>query len=566
MRLRHITLLLLILVSAVASAQIAPSWAVKYDNTYHMDGKTKLAVDAQGNTYVTGASATDDTAQDFLTVKYSPTGARLWFRRWNNPKVNFHDQPSDIRVDSQGNVIVVGTTWNDVNSGPNTGTEFDIVVLKYSPGGQLLWQKQWDDPIHFQDFGNAVRIDSKDNVIVMGWANSRSTNPNFPNYLNNDFLTLKYSPAGSLLWTRTYNGKDQMADGGNDITLDGADNIYVTGTSKRWNGGAIQDMLTLKYNPAGTLLWTANNPGRASIPDNANMPRSIKVDVGGNVYVAAWDVVTEAPRDVLLIKYNPNGSVAWKRNWSRTGEDVVYDMVLDSQGNPILAVSTEPVPGKGFPDSDALLLKYSPSGALLWQRIYNGPSSMWDGDNLVTVDAQDNILMGIQSQSVSYDFTVLKYSPSGVLNWVWKYDTPERKDDMLLSMALDSSGLLHLTGETNTPNKVLDYLTLVVNPAQIQPVVVPDPQKLTFSAISVAGGQDVTATVRLTSPAPVGGCSMKIMSNNTDVAYAQGWVDITQNNVSKSFTIHTVPGRSKQSVTISVTYNGKTVTGTFQVG
>jgi Beta-propeller repeat len=70
------------------------------------------------------------------------------------------------------------------------------------------------------------------------------------------------------------------------LGLDATGNIYVTGTSF---AGADplgeQDYLTIKYSPAGIQQWTARYNGPAGEPDLAT---GIAVDNSGNAFVTGY--------------------------------------------------------------------------------------------------------------------------------------------------------------------------------------------------------------------------------------------------------------------------------------
>jgi len=67
------------------------------------DYATPLAADAEGNVYVTGGAQEKDSSSDFVTLKYSPSGEQLWVKRYNNSESGY-DSASALAVDAQGNV------------------------------------------------------------------------------------------------------------------------------------------------------------------------------------------------------------------------------------------------------------------------------------------------------------------------------------------------------------------------------------------------------------------------------------------------------------------------------
>jgi hypothetical protein len=76
---------------------------------------TGLFLDGVGGVFITGASDPEGNLSnfndDFFTVKRdAATGAQLWTHTYGDPCVGCYDVPSDVRVDPEGNVFVIGRT------------------------------------------------------------------------------------------------------------------------------------------------------------------------------------------------------------------------------------------------------------------------------------------------------------------------------------------------------------------------------------------------------------------------------------------------------------------------
>ena len=93
---------------------------------------TALAVDASGNLYVTGLATGIGSGWDWATIKYSTVGAPLWANIFNGA-ANDDDAPSALAVDTNGNVYVTGTFTS------NNGGHYDWATIKYSTEGVALW-------------------------------------------------------------------------------------------------------------------------------------------------------------------------------------------------------------------------------------------------------------------------------------------------------------------------------------------------------------------------------------------------------------------------------------------
>ena len=97
------------------------------------------------------------------------------------------------------------------------------------------------------------------------------------------------------------------------LDRDGA--ILITGRSVGSNSGS--DFLTAKYDASGKILWTSHYNGDANDVDR---PVSVGVDHAGNVYVAGYSWGgKESGFDFVTIKYSPNGAQIWVRRYNGPG-------------------------------------------------------------------------------------------------------------------------------------------------------------------------------------------------------------------------------------------------------
>jgi len=86
---------------------------------------TSIAVDSANNSYVTGYCPGANGTNDVLTIKYDQNGNQIWLQRYSSPSGG-NAAGNAIAVDNNGNVYVTG--YDTTAAG---GTE--IVTIKYSP-------------------------------------------------------------------------------------------------------------------------------------------------------------------------------------------------------------------------------------------------------------------------------------------------------------------------------------------------------------------------------------------------------------------------------------------------
>jgi hypothetical protein len=114
---------------ATAADGLVKAWAKIYKGgTYPYNEAKAIAVDGQGNVYVTGFSWGDETGWDYATVKYGPDGQRLWVRRYHETADYAQAEPSAIVVDALGNIYVTGSAylWTE-----GVGGNYDFLTIKY---------------------------------------------------------------------------------------------------------------------------------------------------------------------------------------------------------------------------------------------------------------------------------------------------------------------------------------------------------------------------------------------------------------------------------------------------
>jgi hypothetical protein len=86
-----------------------------------------------------------------------------------------------------------------------------------------------------------------------------------------------------------------------------------------------------------------------------------------------------------------------------------------------------------------------------WAQRYNGPANGNDWAYAMAVDGSNNVIVtGASTDSGGWrDFATIKYSSAGVPLWTNRYNGPGNTDDYAMTMALDHSGNIILTGNSS---------------------------------------------------------------------------------------------------------------------
>lgn len=375
-------------------------WLARFDNENHLDDFARsLALDAQGNVYVTGFGEGTGSLYDCFTVKYNSAGVQQWMAQYNNTVSYFGDDAQDVVVDANGNVYITGSSSLGYPNG------VDFLTIKYNSVGAEQWVRNYNYSGSF-DLGLAMTLDPQGNVCMTGFSDQAA----FPYPENEDYATVKYSPEGQELWVARFDGQGQSWDQPTDIVSDPDGNFYVTGwcwNGDSWTGYTSDDYTTLKYDPNGVLLWAATYSGQGNGDDRAY---AVAVDAQRNVYV--------------------------------TGSANV-----GTYQDPVNVCTT---------------IKYDASGNQQWVQFYDCPTDGEDSGVAVALDSIANVYVAISSTSYSgqSDFTTVKYDSSGVQQWVVTYNGPSQQNDFTTSLALDAAANVYVTGKSLTSGPLSDYATL----------------------------------------------------------------------------------------------------------
>jgi len=144
-------------------------WVARYDGLGgSWDQPTDIVCDNDGNVYVTGWCWNGDcwsglTDDDYATIKYDSSGSEQWVAQYNGP-ANGQDQAQAIAVDAEGNVYVTGHSNGTTFMDP----VYDYATIKYDASGVEQWVQRYDGPASGEDWGKALALDEAANVYVTG--------------------------------------------------------------------------------------------------------------------------------------------------------------------------------------------------------------------------------------------------------------------------------------------------------------------------------------------------------------------------------------------------------------
>ena len=409
-----------------------------------------IAVDSLGNAYVTGQTlstlfpttpgAIDNTlgVADAFVTKFNAAGSGLVYSTYLGGSV--HDSGLDIALDSAGNAYLTGATFSTdfpttlgafdtTFNNPDTGHADAFVAKLNAAGSGLVYSTYLGGGVG--EAGRGLAIDSAGNAYLAGLTSSI----NFPtaNAIQSaygggtfDAFVTKLNPTGSALVYSTYLGGNGE-DNGNDIAVDSAGNVYVTGLTSSDNfptanafqginfGG--QHAFVTKINASGSVLVYSTYLGGNS----SDTAYGIAADSAGNAYITgetssdnfptanAIQGSRGGPSDAFMTKLNASGSaLVYSTYLGGNSLDFGFGIAVDSAGNAYVTgttnsddfgTTTNAIQGSRSGSFDDFVTKINASGSARVYSTYLGGSSN-DSGQAIAVDAAGNAYVtGITSST-----------------------------------------------------------------------------------------------------------------------------------------------------------------------
>lgn len=382
-----------------------------------------IVTDPAGNTYVTGYSnyLTSVKPEDIITIKYDVTGTKVWTAFYSGPGEKANKAVA-IKLDQAGNIYVVGHCIRNVAPSDNN----NFVVVKYSPLGEEVWSKVFDDN-GSQDIPVGMEIDLLGNAYVVSQ----------PKRLT------KYSPTGDLLWSKLYTDSELNPGG---IGMDASGLPYVFGTDTL--GGGKNGLAIYKSDAAGNIIWKRKfDLGYANVMAGKMAMNDLGVYITGIRYLSN-------NVQVAALKYTLDGVY----EWSKIDTVVTYQFEISAAA---VGKTGDFYYSVDYGDS-LLTRKLSNSGATIWQNLIKATPVDQAIKELI-LDSQDNAYL-VGNSGGSHDFLLLKYNADGTQAFSKRYAENPNKNEEAVAISLLNDTSIFISGTSNAGySSQGDYLTLALD-------------------------------------------------------------------------------------------------------
>jgi len=394
-----------------ATAVSSGSW-VEYDVTSAVSGSGELnlaliATSSDGTDFASRESS-QATRRPQLVVTFSPADCmprrerytELWFAAdayvsQDSPSSNFDRDPV-MQVEGGDGVDFVSRDTSDVTSYPRLRLTVETppyCSYRGTGGGLTGWARQ------IGGVGGerlqALATDSAGGFVAAGLFGDAV----FPEE-GEGFALARYAADGAFLWSRVLATDDVKV---RSLTVTPRGNIFVVGSYEGSpdlgtgplppvpEGGIEQPGLFFaKFSPSGALLWLRSfTAGSTSFGPGLITPSEVATDAEGSL------ILTGSFRGTLdlgggplppgdftpsgfLARFSWDGRHLWSRGFTTDREgrtSFMSTVATDAAGNILLGGPASPgadLGGGPLSTDGAFFAKYTPTGSLLWVRIFSG--------------------------------------------------------------------------------------------------------------------------------------------------------------------------------------------------
>lgn len=343
-----------------------------------------------------------------------------WSHTWG---MGDEDTLYAVATDGQSAIYAAGATVNDSNR--------DLLLLKYNLAGDLLWARSWGGA--GSDVANDAVCDTAGNVYLAGQTESYGAG-------DYDALAQCWDGDGNLVWNHTWGTTE--VEYANGIAF-AEDMLYVAGTTNGVGAGGY-DGLLLKYQTSGDLQFS--RAFGSSVDEEIKAVQclySLLADAT-KVYMAGDVLISPGNLRALYTRFKDDGTqedqLLWNASYWTSCEDIYATGVLV----PEVYVTGLAIPGA---DQDAMLLQVGGDGLAL----------SWDGGDDESayglLRLGDHLLLAgyTTSYQPNSDALLLDFSTSGALQLAEHMDFNHGEESCNALTTFPNNGML-MVGAAGRPD------------------------------------------------------------------------------------------------------------------
>jgi hypothetical protein len=381
-----------------------------------------------------------------ILTKYNKDGVYLWSKAFGDAGTSY-TRPKDVRVDSSGNIIILGDFNGTIDADPGVGTQTltsngsqDLVIIKLDSNGDYVAGLAIGNTGY--DESEGLEVDSLGNIYYVGTIQTRGVDTDFDPTGGTDNLTgfgsydvfvTKLNSNNTYAWTYYIGGTGSEWGGGVDIDASG--NVYFSckysltidldpaAPTQNVTAIGVADVFLVKMNSSGVYQDSMSIGG-----DLDDYIYDIHVDTNGDVLMAgshkstnfdfdpsgaSFNKATVGSNDLYFAKYDSSFNLLWANSLGSVESERLHAIEVGSDGSVYVAGyfsgAFDADPGAGVTNltpsitgiADGLILKFDTNG--LYSGSYGFGGSLADQIyDLKIIDGKVTAIGGFTSPNLKF--------------------------------------------------------------------------------------------------------------------------------------------------------------------
>ena len=293
------------------------------------------------------------------------------FREWTYGSPDLMEVASSVAVLPEGGYIVAGLKGHGECRGNVCSFVTDTYILRLSPGGEVLWTKEydmapteeWPSVALLPEGGFVVVVQASGEGQGIGWA-----------------YILRLDSEGGMLWIREYRGEYGAMPGRSVVALPGG-NFVFTGMVQTQPGLVGAGAFLVCLGPDGKFRWSEVYPGQVSDEGFSSNYANYLVRFPDGGFVLGGKTITTYisfrkpvpistghDYQVYLLRTDSEGKKVWERNYGRMDAKESARLVALAPDGGFWVVGERSEGGEEV----LYVLRVDSEGNLLWEREYEG--------------------------------------------------------------------------------------------------------------------------------------------------------------------------------------------------
>lgn len=266
-------------------------------------------------TIIIAGQKSESSFANILLLKIDSTGNTLWSKSIGD------SSRSEISFDmikcSDGNLAIIG------QSNTGIGIEFlEIFLMKTDTAGNLLWSKSYGDSLG--DVGLRIIESDNGNFVITGFYNYESVM-----YMRDQAFVLKTDSSGNILWSKIFGQACDSCLTAIDGLVPTPDKGFILAGATTTFAADLYDydFFWMKIDSLGNMQWAK------ILSDSCSSITRQIISTNDSAYlITGWSCSYSGffEVDIILIKINQSGNILWTQKYSFAGFgsfDQPYDVI-----------------------------------------------------------------------------------------------------------------------------------------------------------------------------------------------------------------------------------------------